>query len=150
MKTMMAVVAGIATMAAAMPAQAQDCERRCGGCVKVYEYERVELRTVVRQETVLVGYRDEVVGYRDVIVEREVPVYAERTVWRKVQVGCSHGRPVYRNQAVVEKIRIGTRCVKVCEKQPIIEKRPVYETRDVECVERVKVPVAVYVCVKRH
>lgn len=148
MKTLMAVMAGVAAMAT--PAMAQDCERRCRECVKVFEYESVELRTVVKQETVLVGYRDEVVGTRDVIVEREVPIYAERTVWRKVQVGCSRGRPAYRNQAVIEKIQIGTRCVKVCEKQPIVEKRPVYETRDVECVERVKVPVAVYVCSRRH
>ena len=114
---------------------AQDC------CARESTAYRWELRMVVHQERVLAGYRDEIVGYREVEVEREITEYAERTVWRRVQVGTHCGRPVYRTEACVEKVPVCTKIVKVCEQQPIVERRPVYELRDVECREWVKVPV---------
>ncbi len=132
MKTVMMMTVAAAVMGAGSAAFAQDCGGRGTST-------RWEQRTVVHQEQVLVGYRDEVVGTRDVMVEREITEYAERTVWRRVLVGTRCGRPVYRNEACIEKIPVCTRIVTVCERQPIIEKRPVYELRDVECTEWVKV-----------
>jgi len=136
MKTLMMVGAATVTLAASAGlADAQDRHRS-----KVRFEFLPERHDVRRAETVLVGYRDEIVGYRDVWVERPVTVYETRTVYRQVIVGYDHcRRPIYASRPVCERVAV-CRTERVCEKQPIYEKRPVYETRDVVCHEKPRSP----------
>ena len=132
MKTMLMTGTAIAALAASTGlADAQDHHRS-----KVrFEFVPDTRHEVRRTETVLVGYRDEIVGYRDVWVERPVTVYETRTVYRQVIVGYDHcRRPIYASRPVCERVPV-CRTERVCEKQPIYEKRPVYETREV-CQEK--------------
>jgi len=137
MKTLMMAGAAAVTLAASAGlADAQDHHRS-----KVrFEFLPKQRHEVRRTETVLVGYRDEIVGYRDVWVERPVTVYETRTVYRQVIVGYDHcRRPIYACRPVCEQVPV-CRTERVCEKQPICEKRPVYETREVDCHEQPRTP----------
>lgn len=134
MKTMMMVGAAAALGASALTAGAQECRDDDRRGVR-FEFVPQRPREIRRTETVLVGYRDEIVGYRDVWVERPVTVYETRTVYRQVIVGYDHcRRPIYATRAFCERVPV-CRTQRVCEKQPIYEKRPVYETREVVCRE---------------
>lgn len=139
MKTMMMVGAAAATLAGtALTAEAQDHKSRIR-----FDFMPHERREVRRTETVLVGYRDEIIGYQDVWVERPVTVYETRTVYREVVVGYDHcRRPIYACRPVRESVPV-CRTQRVCEKQPIYEKRPVYETRDVVCREPNRAPFGI-------
>lgn len=138
MKTMLMLGAATSALAAfGSQAEAQDRHSRVR-----FDFLPSERREVRRTETVFVGYRDEIVGYRDVMVERPVTVYETRTVYRDVIVGYDHcRRPIYACRPVTESYPV-CRTERVCEKQPIYEKRPVYETREV-CHERPRAPFGI-------
>ena len=137
MKTLMMLGAAVATLAAATGrAEAQACRDESRHGIR-FEFLPRERREVRRTETVLVGYRDEIVGYEEVWTERPVTVYETRTVYREVVVGYDPcRRPIVRCVPVCEQVPV-CRTRRFCEQRPVVEKRPIYETREgVSCDRR--------------
>jgi hypothetical protein len=140
MKTLMMLGAAAATLASSTGLAEAQASRRCDerqGAPRIsFDFLPRERYEVRRTETMLVGYRDEVIGYEDIWVERPVTVYETHTVYRSVFVGYDHcRRPIYRSMPVCEQVPV-RHTQRVCEKRPIVEKRPVYETREVGNCER--------------